>query len=231
MVISYTFIQWTAKFAADYFAGTTANEAPHYIVGTDGFISQTVDEAYRAWTTGGADKNGNPIRVNGISGADIDHRAITIEVASDRTHPYAVNDKAMNAMIDLLVDICQRNPGIGQLHWQGDKSLVGKPEKQNMAAHRWFANKACPGDYLYNLYGKIAAEVNDRLTGRGDNDMILYRAIKDMPDWAKAATEKAVKNGYIKMDAKGEVGVWEVNLQTLVWMDRAGLLDKPAVNV
>lgn len=34
-----------------------------------------------------------------------------------------------------------------------------------MTVHRWFANKACPGDYLYNLHGDIAAEVNRRLSG------------------------------------------------------------------
>lgn len=30
---------------------------------------------------------------------------------------------------------------------------------------RWFANKSCPGDYLYNLHDEIAAEVTKRLAG------------------------------------------------------------------
>jgi N-acetylmuramoyl-L-alanine amidase len=34
-----------------------------------------------------------------------------------------------------------------------------------MTAHRWFANKACPGDYLYNRFGDIAAKVNALLVG------------------------------------------------------------------
>jgi len=38
-------------------------------------------------------------------------------------------------------------------------------DQQNMTVHRWFANKACPGDYLYNRHGEIAAEVNIRLSG------------------------------------------------------------------
>ena len=33
-----------------------------------------------------------------------------------------------------------------------------------MTVHRWFANKSCPGDYLYNLHGQIAKEVNAQLT-------------------------------------------------------------------
>ena len=32
-----------------------------------------------------------------------------------------------------------------------------------MTVHRDYANKACPGDYLYNRHGAIAAEVNKRL--------------------------------------------------------------------
>lgn len=33
----------------------------------------------------------------------------------------------------------------------------------NMTVHRDYANKSCPGDYLYNRHGEIAAEVNRRL--------------------------------------------------------------------
>jgi len=56
----------------------------------------------------------------------------------------------------------------------------------------------------------------------------LYTSIEEMPAWAKGAAEKALRNGYIRADGGGAVGVWEVSLQPLVWMDRAGLLDKPA---
>lgn len=48
-----------------------------------------------------------------------------IEVASDKTHPYAVNDVAYNSLIELCVDICKRN-NIKQLLWKGDKSLIGQ---------------------------------------------------------------------------------------------------------
>ncbi len=33
----------------------------------------------------------------------------------------------------------------------------------NMTVHRDYANKSCPGDYLYERHGAIAAEVNKRL--------------------------------------------------------------------
>ena len=53
--------------------------------------------------------------------------------------------------------------------WLGDKSksLAYKPKSNEllMTVHRWFAIKSCPGDYLYNLHGKIAEEVNKQLAG------------------------------------------------------------------
>ena len=58
-----------------------------------------------------------------------------------------VSDAAYRSLIALLVDICRRN-GIKRLLWKGDKSLIGQVDKQNMTVHRWFAAKACPGDWL-----------------------------------------------------------------------------------
>lgn len=95
------------------------------------------------------------------SSASNDNRAITIEVASDTYHPYRVNDAAYKSLIKLLVDICKRN-GIKELKWKADKSLIGQVDKQNMTVHRWFANKSCPGDYLYNLHGQIAKDVKSQ---------------------------------------------------------------------
>lgn len=144
------------------FADPKRQGSSNYGIAYDGKIGLFVEEKNRSWCSGGKDKNGNPIRVNGISGGDNDHRAITIEVASDTKHPYAVTKAAYNSLINLLVDICQRND-IKELKWKGDKNLVGHVDQQNMTVHRWFANKACPGDYLYNRHGQIAKEVNERL--------------------------------------------------------------------
>lgn len=119
----------------------------NYAIGYDGSIGLGVDEKDRSWCT---------------SSKSNDNRAITIEVASDTFHPYAVTDKAFNALIELCVDICKRN-NIKELKWKGDKSLIGQTNLQNMTVHRWFANKACPGDYLYNRHGQIAELVNAKL--------------------------------------------------------------------
>lgn len=144
------------------FADPARKGSSNYGIGYDGKIGLYVEEKDRSWCSGGKDKNGKPILVNGISGGDNDHRAITIEVASDATHPYAVTQKAYDSLIKLLVDICKRN-NIKELKWKGNKSLVGNIAQQNMTVHRWFANKACPGDYLYSRHGQIANAVNAQL--------------------------------------------------------------------
>lgn len=119
----------------------------NYAIGYDGSIGLGVSERDRSWCS---------------SDYANDHRAITIEVASDVTAPNAITTKAYNALIELCVDICQRN-GIKELKWKGDKSLIGKVDQQNMTVHRWFSNKACPGDYIYSRLGKIADAVNKKL--------------------------------------------------------------------
>ena len=132
----------------------------NYAVGRDGSIGLCVEEKDRSWCT---------------SSRSNDHRAITIEVASDTKHPYKVTDEAYKALIKLLVDICKRNK-IKELKWKADKSLIGQTDKQNMTVHRWFANKDCPGEYLYERHGQIAKEVNKKLNPPPDaTNVASYR--------------------------------------------------------
>lgn len=151
--------QVSVETLGNIFAPESKQASSNYGIGVDGRVGMYVEEKDRAWSTGGVDSAGNVIRVNGISGADIDHRAITIECACDAEHPYAINDAVYKTLIKLCADICKRN-GIKELKWKADKTLVGKVDQQNMAVHRWFANKACPGDYIYTRLGQIASEVN-----------------------------------------------------------------------
>ena len=146
------------------FADPARKASSNYGIGSDGRIALYVDEANRSWCT---------------SNAANDHRAITIEVANNGGAPdWPVSDKAYAALLDLLTDICRRN-GLKKLLWKGDKSLIGQVDKQNMTVHRWFAAKACPGDYLYNRHGEIAAEVNRRLKGE-DESVDIAKLISEM---------------------------------------------------
>ena len=139
--------QVTAKQGCDYFATTTARASANYVVGKDGSIGLSVPESDRSWCS---------------SNAANDHRAVTIEVACEKTAPYQVTDVAYKALIELCADICKRN-GIKKLLWKADPNLVGQIDKQNMTVHRWFAKKACPGEYLFNAHTDIANKVNYKL--------------------------------------------------------------------
>ena len=217
--------QVTAERGLNGFAKSERQASCNYVVGYDGKIGLCVEEKDRSWCSGGTDKNGNPIRVNGISGKSNDYQAVTIEVASDSKHPYAITDKAMAALIELCADICQRN-GIKKLLWSGDKKLVGKVSQQNLTVHRWFANKACPGDYIYERLGDIAAKVNTKLGASGavtvpvaPANKVPYKVritatdlrIRKGPSTNAAIVQKAIAPGVytIVSEATGEgASVW-----------------------
>ena len=140
--------QCSVETLGNIFAPTSRQASSNYGVGVDGRIGMYVEEKNRSWCT---------------SSAANDHRAITIEVASDTTEPYAVRDNVFAALIDLVTDICKRN-GIKKLVWSTNKSdRVNHKNGCNMTVHRDYANKSCPGKYLYDRHGEIAAEVNKRL--------------------------------------------------------------------
>lgn len=172
----------------------------NYVVGYDGVIGCNVPEEKGSVCT--------------CSRAN-DMRAITIEVACESTAPYKVTDAAMKALIDLLVDCCKRNK-IPELRWKADRSLIGQVSKQNMTVHRWFANKACPGDYLYEKHYYIASEVNKRLKAEKEEEemtqeqfdkfMANYLSEKNKKAgaaWSEEARNWAVKNGVFAGDGKG----------------------------
>lgn len=136
----------------------------NYGIGTDGRISLCVEEKNRSWCSS---SNAN------------DQRAVTIECSSDKTAPYAMTDAVYAALIDLCTDICKRN-GKSKLLWFGDKNktLAYEPKADEMiiTVHRWFANKSCPGDWLYNRLGDLAEKVTSRLGGGSQQPSgTLYR--------------------------------------------------------
>lgn len=145
--------QCSVETLGTIFANKSRQASCQYGIGKDGRIGQYVSEANRSWCTS---SNAN------------DQRAVTIECASDTTSPYTMNSKVYNSLVKLCVDICKRN-GKTKLIWFGNKtkSLNYSPKSNEMVitVHRWFANKACPGDWLYNRLGKLAAEVTKQLGG------------------------------------------------------------------
>lgn len=150
----------------------------NYGIGTDGRVSLCVEEKNRSWCS---------------SSSANDQRAVTIECASDKTEPYAMNSKVYDALVKLCTDICRRN-GKKKLLWFGDKNRTlnysPKSDEMVITAHRWFANKSCPGDWLYARLGDLAAKVTAALGGSTQapsaNDKVWYRVRKT---WADAKSQ------------------------------------------
>lgn len=174
------------------FAPTSRGASSNYGIDSKGRIGMYVEEKNRSWCT---------------SSASNDHRAITIEVANDSAGPlWHVSAAAMTSLIELCADICKRN-SIKELRWVGDKNLIGRVDLQNMTVHKWFAAKACPGNYLFEKHGYIASEVNKRIKGventmtEAELKSFIEKTVREMganqpaSTWAAPLVEEAKSMG------------------------------------
>lgn len=225
--------QCSVETLGNVFAPTSRQASSNYGIGFDGKIGMYVEEKDRSWCT---------------SSASNDNRAITIEVASDTYEPYRVNEKAYAALIDLVTDICRRN-GIKKLIWSTDKNKrMNHLDGCNMTVHRDYANKSCPGEYLYSRHGEIAAAVNARLNG--DSFVITETAVylqgtvtADVLNIRKAASTSSAVIGQHKagdvvtITAKTSNGWYRVEYPKLGtgylysnYVQTAPIEDKPSAN-
>lgn len=145
--------QCTIEGLGSWFAQSSTQASSNYGIDKDGRVGLFVDEGNRSWCSS---SNAN------------DQRAVTIECASDTSEPYAFRDVVYKKLIALCVDICRRN-GKTKLIWFGDKgqSLNYSPKSNEMVltVHRWFANKSCPGNWMYARMGDLASSVTKQLSG------------------------------------------------------------------
>ena len=145
--------QCSAESLGEWFAQASTQASSNYGIDKDGRVALYVEEKNRFWCTSS--------NVN-------DQRAVTIECASDMAEPYWMNEKVYDSLIKLCTDICKRN-GKKKLLWfaDKDKSLNYNPTADEMliTVHRWFANKSCPGNWLYARLGDVAEKVTAALGG------------------------------------------------------------------
>ena len=203
----------------NWFAQRGAQASSNYGVDSNGRIGLFVDEANRSWCS---------------SSAANDNRAITIEVSNTAGGPlWPVSEKAYESLIALVTDVCKRNK-IEKLMWLADNTLIGRVDVQNMTVHRWFSNKACPGKYLYDRMGDIAAKVNMRL--KGDEKMTkeleeqirsivqeevaaalqkrnpIYADISDVPIWWQPMVQELLDRDILNGGTPREECATDVNL-------------------
>lgn len=149
--------QLTAEGIGGCFTSAAVQASCNYGIGKDGRVALIVDEENHSWCS---------------SSSANDQRAITIECASDTTAPYAFTSACYNKLVDLCVDICKRY-GKKKLIWISDKTkalaYAPKADEMLLTVHRWFANKSCPGDWMYGRMGALASAVTSKL---GDTSVV-----------------------------------------------------------
>lgn len=182
----------------------TKQASANYGIGADGRVGMYVEEKDRSWCTS---NNAN------------DARAVTIEVACDNRHPYAVKDAVYKKLIALVADVCKRN-GIAKLVWSTDKyDRMNHKGGCNMTVHRDYENKACPGQWLYERHGQIAAEVNKRLTE--DEEMVRWKTIEDVPEgFYRDTVRQLMQDGIIKGKGNGVIDLTEDMLRVTIYNKR-----------
>jgi hypothetical protein len=158
----------SVETCGEIFADPARQASSNYAIDINGKVGLYVEEKNRAWTS---------------SNADNDNQAVTIEVANDRIGGnWHVSDKVLTKLIDLCVDICERN-GIEKLVFTGDA-------KGNLTMHKYFANTICPGAYLESKFPYIANEVNKRLSNPLERDLktLVSNGVINSPEyWLKTA--------------------------------------------
>ena len=199
--------QCSVETLGNIFLPTSRQASCNYGIGADGRVGMYVEEKNRSWCS---------------SSSANDQRAVTIECASDTTEPYAFKDVVYQKLITLCVDICRRN-GKTKLLWLGDKdktlSYEPKSDEMVLTVHRWFANKSCPGNWMYARMGNLAEKVTAQLGGSsgstGTEDSQLYRVRKT---WSDSKSQKGAykilsnakkcadaNQGYSVFDASGNL--------------------------
>lgn len=198
--------QCCVETLGNIFYSTSRQASCNYGIGADGRIGMYVEEKNRSWCSS---SNAN------------DQRAVTIECASDVSEPYAMNNAVYESLIKLCTDVCKRN-GKKKLLWFADKNktfnYTPKSDEMVLTVHRWFANKSCPGNWLYARLDDLAAKVTANLGGSSvtpsPSATGLYRVRKSLADaksqkGAFKSLNNAKKcadsnNGYAVFDANGK---------------------------
>ena len=164
-----------------FLKSSTAASA-NYGVDRNGQIGLFVPEDFRSWCS---------------SSAANDQRAVTIECSSTEFDPYEMTAETYKALTELCVDICRRH-GKTRLIWKPDRAAAEAytpgPEEILLTVHRWYAAKACPGEWLYSRLPQLADTVTVRLQSQ-----TIYRvqlgAFRDRKNAEKFLSE-VQKNGY-----------------------------------
>ena len=184
--------QCSVETLGTVFLPKSRQASSNYGIGVDGRVGMYVEEKNRSWCS---------------SSAANDQRAVTIECASDSKAPYAFKDVVYEKLIQLCVDICKRN-GKSKLLWLGDKDktlgYTPAPDEMVLTVHRWFANKSCPGEWMYARMGDLAEKVTAALGNQAPASLDNAPAA-----WSKDAVNWALENRLLLGNSNGNLKLRE----------------------
>lgn len=178
--------QCSIEALGNLFADKARKASSNYGIGADGRVGLFVDEGNRSWCS---------------SSEENDQRAVTIECASDTTEPYAFKPVVYERLIELCVDICERN-GKSKLLWIADKSAAlaykPMPDEMLLTVHRWFANKSCPGAWMYDRMGDFAAAVTAKIAENKKAEAKPEPTDDISGHWAEPEIRRCMQRGIVK---------------------------------
>lgn len=167
-----------SRIIVHHWAGTAGGDArltnpneevsANYILYGDGTLVGQVPEEYRAWTSGSW---------------DADAPSITIEVQNSAVGgEWPVSQAAINKLTQLIADLGKR------YGW-------GTIDRSRVRGHREFYTTACPGPYLWDRLGTIAANANKIKGGGGGGGTAPKPPAGDVDALARAVIRGDYGNG------------------------------------
>ena len=213
--IQYIVIHYTANDGdaaagnARYFASQALKSpaSAHYFV-DERQVWQSVKDADTAYHCGTAGKYRHPSCRNGNS--------LGIELCSrkDKSGRYYFKPETLERAAALARQLAQ--------------TYQIPPE--HILRHYDVTGKTCPAPMVQDpaLWGRFKTmiwEGGDDMNEYPDWAKKTYSWISDLPGWAQTAARKAVAKGIVATNRDSSITLLGANLQPLVWMDRAGLLD------
>lgn len=185
-----TAVSITAKRIGEIFQNPNRNASCNYGIGNDCKIVCVVEEENRSWCT---------------SSAWCDNGAITVECSSSNVAPYQFDNGVFDKLVALGVDICKRY-GINKVIWIPDKKAALAYECNEgeiiLLVHRWFANKACPGQWMMDRMQTLCDRMNNALN---NNTAPMDETVK--PEGVLSTIKYTVKKGDTLSKIAKEYGV------------------------
>lgn len=201
---------------ANYYRDHVVKASAHYFVDDDS-ITQSVEDLGIAWAVGGKKWSDCPQTGGGtLFLKATNYNTLSIELCDNRRDGILMATEATLARAAELT-----------------RALMEKYHIpiERVIRHFDVTGKHCPAYFMdaaawEGFKARLRAGASPRPTEE-EAGMRIYHYVAEMPAWAQKAATKAINTGIVNMDGTGAVNVWESNLQALVWMDRAGMLDKP----